>query len=202
LEKGGWEGFEKLSLSKLAFQIHLNPLFLKGEENAFANFLFDSLPLSVAFLNHKQSKNFELLTKLGFESIIECFSESTYFLKQSTLTTQGTKMQLLLVIQAKTQKSDGNSFFSQSIVDVVTFINKQEIHFNKFYQEDDTMPSLYKRLTIINKLEEFGLSLTATETEVTNISGSSSCIYYFFKVPYTISVEHVLQKIKQEFCIP
>ena len=34
LEKGGWEGFEKLSLFKLNFQIHLNPPFLKEEEKS------------------------------------------------------------------------------------------------------------------------------------------------------------------------
>jgi len=34
------EGFEKLSLSKLIFQIPLIPPFLKGEENAFAVFSF------------------------------------------------------------------------------------------------------------------------------------------------------------------
>ena len=96
-------------------------------------------------------------------------------------------MQLLLSIQVKTQKSDGNSYFSESIVDVVAYINKQEVRFNKFYQEDTDTSSLFKRLDIINKLEEFGLSLTAIITEDTTTNGSSSCISHFFKVPSKIS---------------
>jgi len=124
------------------------------------------------------------------------------FFKRSTLTKQGTIMHLLLVIQVETQKSDGkNSSFSESILDVVAYINKQEIGFNKFYQRDDA-PSIFKRLAIINKLEEFGLSLTTTETVITTTDGATSCISYFFRVLPKISEKQILKKIRKEFCIP
>jgi len=111
-------------------------------------------------------------------------------------------MHLLLVIQVETQKSDGkNSSFSESILDVVAYINKQEIGFNKFYQRDDA-PSIFKRLAIINKLEEFGLSLTTTETVITTTDGATSCISYFFRVLPKISEKQILKKIRKEFCIP
>ena len=53
LEKGGWEGFEKLSLFKLIFQIHLNPPFLKEEENSqFSIFnQFFNFSIFILFLN-------------------------------------------------------------------------------------------------------------------------------------------------------